>query len=473
MRNSLWIILLGLGIVSCQSNWSVQNRANADLDTYRQSNEQASVSNLKACWKRDSLLVELIDSVLVRSNDIKIGFLEMAASRADFVYQRGLRMPTVNGIVQPSLRRFGKYTMDGIGNFDTNFSPNITDDQIIPKNLPDLQMGLQASWEWDIWGKLAKRKKASALRYLATESGQQWMITSLVSEVANSYGQLVSLDKELDILKANIDIQLKAFELVKVQKEAGVVNESAVQQLEAQLLNSRAQEGDVLQQITLLENQIRYYLNKPNVVIKRASFPFQCSMDTTLFASIKIDQLENRPDIKQAKLNLMAAFEAKESAALALKPSIVLSGILGVQGFQPAYLFQLPASMAYQLLGGITTPWLNRSAITADMLRTESSWKSHDIAYQNALVKGYLEWDTQVKSLAYLQKQQQLKQREVLLTKGAINTVGTLFLTANASYLEVLTAQQNALRSELELLEISRNQWMRAINLYRVLGGGW
>jgi outer membrane protein TolC len=172
-------------------------------------------------------------------------------------------------------------------------------------------------------------------------------------------------------------------------------------------------------------------------------------------------------------LNLSAAFESKESAKLALKPSVVLSGILGVQGFQPAYLFQLPASMAYQLLGGITTPWLNRSAISADILRTDAQWKVQDLAYQNALIQGYLEWDTQVKSLGYLQRQSQLKEREVLLTKGAINTVGTLFLTANASYLEVLTAQQNALRSELELLEYSRKRWTHAIQLYRVLGGGW
>jgi outer membrane protein TolC len=137
--------------------------------------------------------------------------------------------------------------MDGVGNFDTQFSTNITKDQIIPENLPDLQVGIQSTWEWDIWGKLAKRKKASALRYLATESGQQWLITSLVADVAGAYGQLVALDQELDILKSNIAIQRKAFELVQVQKEAGVVNESAVQQLEAQLLNSRAQEGDVLQ----------------------------------------------------------------------------------------------------------------------------------------------------------------------------------------------------------------------------------
>ncbi len=474
MRNSVLAFFVVLALGSCTSSLlKEQRKLQSELATYRNSDEDVSVSDVQECWKRDTLLVQLIDSVLVRSNDIKIGFLQLAMAKADFGYQRGLMKPTVNGIVQPSMRRFGKYTMDGVGNYDTRFSTNITRDQIIPEHLPDLQIGLQSSWELDIWGKLAKRRKASALRYLATESGQQWLITSLVAEVANAYGQLIALDKELDILKTNIEIQRKAFELVQVQKEAGAVNESAVQQLEAQWLNSRAQEGNVLQQITSLENDIRLLLNKPNAAIHRSKFPFQCALDTSLFARLKIDQLGRRPDIKQAKLNLMAAFETKESAALALKPSIVLSGILGVQGFQPAYLFQLPASMAYQLLGGITTPWLNRSAITADMLRTESAWKSHDLAYQNALVKGYLEWDTQVKSLAYLQKQQQLKQREVLLTKGAINTVGTLFLTANASYLEVLTAQQNALRSELELLEISRNQWMRAITLYRVLGGGW
>ncbi len=474
MKNNYIILLIALSLSSCKSSiLKEQLKINAEIETYRVSKENPSVSDVQECWKRDTLLLQLIDSVLIRSNDIKIGFLEVAMLKADFGYQRGLRKPVVNGLIQPSLRRFGKYTMDAVGNYDTKFSTNITKEQIIPENLPDLQVGLQSSWEMDIWGKLAKRKKASALRYLGSESGQQWLITSIVAEVASSYGQLIALDKELEILKSNIEIQRKVFELVQVQKEAGAVNESAVQQLEAQWLNSRAQEGDVLQQIISLENAIRLFLNKPNATILRSKFPFQCSLDSSLSARVKIDQLENRPDIRQAKLNLMAAFETKESAVLALKPSIVLSGILGVQGFQPAYLFQLPASMAYQFIGGITSPWLNRSALTADIFRSESHWKSKDLAYQNVLVKGYLEWDTQVKSLAYLQKQQQLKQREVLLTKGAINTVGTLFLTANASYLEVLTAQQNALRSELELLEISRNQWMRAINLYRVLGGGW
>ena len=358
MKNNYIILLIVLSLSSCTSSiLKEQLKINAEIETYRVSKENPSVSDVQECWKRDTLLLQLIDSVLIRSNDIKIGFLEVAMQKADFVYQRGLRKPTVSGLIQPSLRRFGKYTMDAVGNYDTKFSTNITKEQIIPENLPDFQVGLQSSWELDIWVKLAKRKKASALRYIASESGQQWIITSIVAEVASSYGQLIALDKELEILKSNIEIQRKVFELVQVQKEAGVVNESAVQQLEAQWLNSRAQEGDVLQQIISLENAIRLFLNKPNAPILRSKFPFQCALDSSLFARVKIDQLENRPDIRQAKLNLMAAFETKESAVLALKPSVVLSGILGVQGFQPAYLFQLPASMAYQLIGGITSPW--------------------------------------------------------------------------------------------------------------------
>ncbi len=474
MRLIVIISIFSLSLLSCQQAiFRDARKIDAELEAYRMKDMGQSVSSIEACWKKDSLLVQLIDSVLIRSNDIKIGFLNLAISRAQYTFDRGAMKPTVSGVVQPSLRKFGKYTMDGVGNFDTQFSPNITKDQIIPEHLPDVMIGLQSSWEVDIWGKLSKRKKASALRYLATESGQQWYITSLVSEVAGMYGQLVALDQELDILKTNIGIQFSALNLVKVQKEAGVVNESAVQQLEAQWLNSRAQEGLVLQQITELENQLRYWLNQPNKKIARSQYPFNCSLDSSMYAQIQIDQLERRPDVRQARLELEAQLLNKQSADLALKPSLVLSGILGVQGFQPAYLLQLPSSMAYQLIGGITAPWLNRSALYSNISRENARWKALDLAYQNALLKGFLEWDTQVKSLAYLQRMDQLKEREVMLTKGAIATVGTLFTTAKANYLEVLTAQQNALRSELELLEISRKRWIHAIQLYRVLGGGW
>ncbi len=139
MKNRIYFVGLWLVLASCTNGlMREQRQISAELDTYRSDKEQSSVSGVQECWKRDSLLVQLIDSVLVRSNDIKQGFLQVGMAKSEFGYQRGLRKPTVSGLVQPSLRRFGKYTMDGVGNYDTQFSTNITRDQIIPEHLPDL-----------------------------------------------------------------------------------------------------------------------------------------------------------------------------------------------------------------------------------------------------------------------------------------------------------------------------------------------
>lgn len=467
-------LMLMFGLGACQQTiWKNQFKIDQELDAYRKDFQGESVADVQGCWKKDTLLIQLIDSVLLRNMDIKRGFLDIQMVRSQYEFSRGLRKPVGSGLIQPSLRKFGQYTSDGVGNFDTQFSPNITREQRIPEHLPDLQLGFQSSWEVDLWGKLAKKKKSSALRFLASEWGQKWMITSLVSEIASAYGQLGALDKELEILKSNIEIQRKAYELVRIQKEAGVVNETAVQQLEAQWINSQAKEGDIHQEIVQIENQIRYWLNKPNAQIPRTKYPIECPMDSVLLANIKIDQLVNRPDIKQAKMELEAQILTQESAKLALKPSLVLSGMLGVQGFQPQYLFQLPGSVAYSLLGGLTSPWLNRSGLISEVNFASAKLKSLDLAYQNTLLKGYLEWDTQVRTLNYLKNMSALKEKEVVLTKGAISTVAQLFNLSNANYLEVLTAQQSALRSELELLEIYRRRWMHSIQLYRALGGGW
>jgi len=122
MKNRIYIVGLWLALASCSNGlMREQRKINAELESYRSTDSQTSVSDVQECWKRDTLLVQLIDSVLVRSNDIKMGFLQVAMAKSEFGYQRGLRKPTVSGLVQPSLRRFGKYTMDGVGNYDTQF----------------------------------------------------------------------------------------------------------------------------------------------------------------------------------------------------------------------------------------------------------------------------------------------------------------------------------------------------------------
>ena len=473
MKQVFLIIIISGFFVACQQNVIRRTtKINQELNQMGSKEVTAGISKVTTFWKADSTLSHLIEKVLSNNLDVKMNQLLISLNRQQYIQDRGLLSPNASLILQPGLRKFGKYTMDGIGNYDTQFSPNITKDQIIPEILPDVFLGFQSTWELDIWGKLAKKKKASAYRFLASEVGQKWYETNIISEVASLYGQLIALDKELEILKFNTEIQKNALDLVKIQKQAGIVNESVVQQFEAQWLNTQAQEGEIFQKIIFLENSLKQWLNDPGSIISRSAFSQFEKMNQTDFQTIEIDELENRLDIQQAKLELLAQISDKESAEKSLKPSLVLTGMIGFQGFRPEYLFQLPSSIAFSFLSGLSKPILNRTMVLSEIGKANTKVQALEMNYQKKLLTGFLEWDAQFKSLSYLKNMSILKDREVHLTKESISTVRTLFTSAQANYLEVLTTQQNALKSELELLEINRKRWINSVNLYRILGGG-
>lgn len=89
-----------------------------------------------------------------------------------------------------------------------------------PEPVPDFMFGGFASWEIDVWKKLRTAKKSAFLRYLSTVEGKNFMITNLVSEIASSYYELIALENLFNIIKNDIEIQTKALQVVKQQKQA-------------------------------------------------------------------------------------------------------------------------------------------------------------------------------------------------------------------------------------------------------------
>jgi len=467
-------IIISIGVASLgiiASSCKIQSPFSSLDKTIKVVKDSVKVQNpIKKIWENDPHLIALIDSVLKSNIAYQIEYQQIQIAKEQFVMSAGLLKPNSSIQFNPSLRKFGKYTMDGVGNYDTQFSPNISSQMKIPENLPDFPLGLQTNWEVDIWGKLSAKKKAQAIKYMSSEEGYNWLKTQLIAKTAIYYGELVALDRELSILKSNIEIQRKAVELVKIQKEAGVVNEMAVLQLEAQLENSRAQIGSLQTEIIGVENEIRLLLNNRKFNIERTLLPIDTDFSKE-YRNIHLDYLSQRPDVKQAQLNLEAQILDKKVAELALKPSLILSNFIGIQGFQPQYLFQLPASLSYNLLGNISKPLINRSLLKAEIRMAESKIKAYELQYIQTLNNAFLEWDTNIKGLDLMNEQIKHKSKEVELNFNAIQTVGELFRTNNANYLEILTSQQNTLKSELELLEIYKKRWINSVQLYKILGG--
>ena len=126
----------------------------------------------------DPYLIALIDTALKKNLDLKIAVQRIEMTRAHVRVSKGALLPSLNAVTSAGQRKFGEYTMDGIGNFDTNFSNNVGGDKHIAERLPDYYVGLQSAWEIDLWGKLRNQRRASVARFLASEKGKHLITTS-------------------------------------------------------------------------------------------------------------------------------------------------------------------------------------------------------------------------------------------------------------------------------------------------------
>lgn len=427
-------------------------------------------------WKsvfQDATLTNLVDTALVRNFDYRMALQRMESVRAGVVFTQGIRMPDLNFNSGLGLRRFGKYTMDGVGNFDTRRSPNINSKQLIPDPLPDYSLFLSSSWEVDVYGKLKNQKKAAARRYLASEMGKNFVLTQTVATVGQTYYSLLGLDNEVQIYKENIRLQENAVEIVKIQKLTGQVNQLAVEIMEAQLLDFREKLIEIENRSLLVENQLNFLVGSYYKNLNRNLSELERPVSNQIKAGIPSSLLRNRPDIIQAEHELQAAGADVRAAHAAFFPSLNLGLNMGLQAYNAAFLAELPASFAFSGLAGLTAPLLNRRLLKAQLLQANAQQKMAYIQYERSVYQAFSEVFNAIVTLQNIQRRIEIKIREVEILKSSINTAGELFRSGRANYLEVNNAQKNALSSQLELTELKIMRHLAQIELYRALGGGW
>lgn len=437
--------------------------------------ETDSSSIARIQWKsffKDERLVSLIDSALQNNPDLKIAAQRIEMSRSNIYAAQGAMLPFITGDVSGGGRKFGDYTMDGVGNYDTNFSDNIDQDRRLPAPfMPDYFVGLRSGWEIDIWGKLKMQKKAAYNRMMASEKGRHAVVTGLIAEVGTSYYQLVAMDTELEIIRRNIALQDSAAQTVRIQKEGGRANELAVHQFDAQLLNTRSLEAEILQRIVEVENRMNYLLGRFPQPIARTPIQ-QLVLPDSIRAGFPASMLRSRPDIQEAQWNLQAAYSEQQSANLAFLPSLNITAFLGFTSFKSQLLFN-PGSLAYSALGGLTAPLLNRKALRATQKRTEAASLEAYYTYNKSVLNAFQEVSTGLKKIENNRTISNLKTQEVAVLQKAVAVSRDLFLSGYANYLEVITAQRSVLDAELTLTTARRDQFLALIELYRSLGGGW
>lgn len=430
-----------------------------------------TVSTGKMKWKEyftDKYLTTLIDTALVNNQELNITLQEIEISRNEVRARKGEYLPFIGIKGSAGFDKVGRYTNIGALEANTEIKPG----KEMPEPLQDYAIGAYATWEIDIWNKLHNAKKAAVSRYLSSVEGKNFVVTNLISEIANSYYELLALDNQLAIVKQNIGIQTNAFEIVKLQKESARVTELAVRRFEAQLLNTQGLQYTIQQKITETENKINFLVGRFPQPVKRSSEPLSNLIPNIVHTGIPSQLLENRPDVKQAELELMASKLDVKVARARFYPSLGISAGIGYQAFNPSYLIK-PQSLLYSLAGELTAPLINRNAIKAAYYSANSKQIQAVYNYERTILNAYIEVANQMAKISNMEKTFDLKSRQVDALNQSVDISNDLFTSARADYMEVLLTQRDALESKFDLIETKMQQMNATVNIYRALGGGW
>ena len=456
---------------SCKVPAIVQNPERKALPSVYE-NSQDTVNTAAIRWKdffADKYLTTLIDTALKNNQELLITLQEIEIARNDIRVKQGKLLPTVVGGGGIGVDKVGRYTSQGAGDASTDIKPG----KEVPEWLPDYRIGAYANWEVDIWKKLRNSKEATVTRWLATTEGKNFVVTNLIAEIANSYYELLALDNQLEIVRQTIQLQQNALDVVKVQKQAARTTELGVKKFEAEVLNSQTLEYEILQKIKERENEINFLLGRYPQPIERDKSTFLNLIPQQIQTGIPSQLLKNRPDIKQAELELAAAQLDVKVARAEFYPSFEISSAIGFNAFKPDYLIKFPESMIFSLVGDMAGPLINKNAIKAEFNNANAMQLQALYNYERTILNGYIEVATQMSNISNLEQAYNLKTKQVDALTQSIDISNDLFKAARADYFEVLMTQRDALESKLELIETKLHQFNAVTNIYRALGGGW
>ena len=439
-------------------------------------NDSTSIGSL--AWRdvfTDSQLISLIDSALINNLDVRQAIHRIEMAQSNFKFRKSALYPSLDAAVEGGLRKYGHYTESGIGNYDSNFSENLTDDEKLPEPfIPDYFVGVRSSWELDLWGKLRNRREAAFLQLMSESELKRLIETELISSIASSYYELISLDEKIQVYEQNIKLHERALEIIEAQKEAGRADELAVQQFRSLLSQSKASRAHAEQEILAYEHQINSLLGRVYQTISRNNEPIT---DDLLFENLVVgsldDLLNNRLDIRKAGMDLKAGFHELESSRLAFLPTVAISPYLGLQSFSFDKLFNLEKSVTYGLFGGITMPIFRQRELKSEYERMKASYGINFIEYEKAVLNAVNEVSLAINTQEAIVDRSTHIKDQVAALESSIGAAEELFIAGRVTYLDIITAQKGLIEAQVADVDINKEKMLNQVVLYKALGGGW
>lgn len=339
------------------------------------------------------------------------------------------------------------------------------------RNVDQYQLTANLSWEADIWGKIRSNKRATNATYLQTIAAQQAVQTQLISNIASTYFQLMALDAQLKVVDSTLINRNQSIETIKALKDAGNVNEVGVKQTEAQLYATQIIKEDLKNNIVILENTMSILLGEAPRKIERSTFENQ-KVTADINLGIPAMALSKRPDVLAAEYNLISNFEMTNVAKSSFYPSLKITATGGLQTVDLKEWFSANSLFA-NIVTGLTQPVFNQRQIKTRYEVAKANQQKAYLQFEQSLLTAGKEVSDALQQYTNETTKLSIRTQQVDALKKAADYSDELLTYGLVNYLEVLTAKDQALNTELNLIDNQYKQYNAIIVLYKALGGGW
>jgi NodT family efflux transporter outer membrane factor (OMF) lipoprotein len=459
-------MLLVLLLVSCRINKEYQRPELSMPESFPGAVAGDSNSVADIGWKdffNDTTLQGLIERGLQYNQDLLVAMKRMDIAQRQLLQARKLNLPEAELSIVGQLTRPSDNSLNGIS-LKTFLGKSY---------LENYNAAINFSWEADIWGKLRGQKEKALAGYLQTGEALRAVQTRLVAEIAQGYFNLLMLDRQLAITKRNLLLTDSFYTATKLLMDAGLSNALAVQQAAAQKQSTALLIPELEMSIAVQENNLQLLTGQwPGSVGRHASAEAY-RFTQVLQTGLPIALVSRRPDVREAELGLQMANAEVGISKAGMYPALNLTAGGGLESFKASNWFSIPNSLFGLAAAGIAQPLFKRRALKTRYEVAQLEREQAVIRFRQSVLQATTEVYNALVQVDKLNAQERIAEERVNALRGAVQNAQELFRADMASYLEVITAQANALEAELSQASIHRRQLAAVVELYRALGGGW
>jgi multidrug efflux system outer membrane protein len=416
--------------------------------------------NIVQWWTvfHDGTLVALVDRSFQSNLDLKLAESRIRQARA------------ARGVVFAGLGP----TLDATGSFRRSQGPGsvVTKEPGPTTNL--FQAGLDAAWEFDIFGGTRRNIEAADADWQAAIEARRNVLVTLAAEVTLDYVQLRTFQQRIVIAERNLKAQQHSADLTQQRFEGGFVSGLDV-------ANANAQVATTAAQIPLLESSARQTIYALSILLAREPGALVTELSPTaeipiappaVPATVPSDLLRRRPDIRQSEAQIQAATARIGVATADLFPSVSLSSAVGFQSAHSNSLFE--AYNRFWSLGpSVSWTVFDTGRILSNIEVEKALQEQSILAYRQTVLNALAEVESALIASAKEQEHREQLTRAVAANRKAVDLSTTLYTQGQTDFLSVLDAQRSLYSSEDALTQSTGNVSADLVALYKALGGGW